>query len=72
MIFMPGHKNLDDHYDIKKSNPFSTNGDRFKTIMLRCDFEKKISPNVPLTLEGYGSDWKVEINSPVRFKNLFF
>jgi len=60
-----GHMDIGTHYDeTKNGNHFSSNGDRFKTLLLDCPIP--VDPLAPLRLEGTENpEWSIEISHPV-------
>jgi hypothetical protein len=58
VILMKGNKSLHDHYFVqgeKYNTPFSTNGDRFRTLIVVCEelkYDKSLSRYPPLILKS--------------------
>ena len=69
VILMKGNKSLHDHYYVqgeKYGTPFSTNGDRFRTLIILCEelkFDKSLSRHPPLVLKSDDGSFHVSIGS---------
>lgn len=69
VILMKGNKSLHDHYYVqgeKYNTPFSTNGDRFRTLIIMCEelkFDKSLSRHPPLVLKSDDDKFHISIGS---------
>jgi hypothetical protein len=69
VVLMTGNKSLHDHYYVqgeKYNWPFSTNGDRFRTLLIMCEelnFDKSLSRYPPLVLESKDGSFHISIGS---------
>jgi hypothetical protein len=69
VILMKGNKSLHDHYFVqgeKYNTPFSTNGDRFRTLLILCEdltYDKSLSRYPPLILKSDENAFHLSIGS---------
>lgn len=69
VILMKGNKSLYEHYFVqgeKYNTPFSTNGDRFRTLLILCEelkYEKSLSRHPPLILKSDDDSFHISIGS---------
>ena len=69
VVLMKGNKSLHDHYYVqgeKYKTPFSTNGDRFRTLIILCEelkFDKSLSRYPPLILKSDDDSFFLSIGS---------
>ena len=69
VILMKGNKSYQEHYyerGEKYNTPFSTNGDRFRTMIIMCEelrFEKSIARHPPLVLKSPDGKFSLTIGS---------
>ncbi|KAL7508779.1 hypothetical protein ACHAXN_005857 [Cyclotella atomus] len=69
VILMKGNKSLHDHYLVqgeKYNTPFSTNGDRFRTLIILCEdlkYDKSLSRHPPLILTSDDPSFHLSIGS---------
>jgi len=69
IVLMKGHKTFQEHYNVqgdKYNTPFSTNGDRFRTMLIICEelkFNKNLSRHPPLTLQSPDGKFALTIGS---------
>ena len=69
VILMRGNKSLYEHYFVqgeKYNTPFSTNGDRFRTLLILCEelkYEKSLSRHPPLILKSEDDSFHISIGS---------
>lgn len=69
VILMKGDLSIEEHYykrGSKYKTPFSTNGDRFRTMIILCEklvFDKRLSRHPPLILRSRDGDFSLTIGS---------
>ena len=69
IVLMKGDKTFHEHYNVrgeKYNTPFSTNGDRFRTMLIICEelkFNKNLSRHPPLTLQSHDGKFALTIGS---------
>jgi len=69
VLLMKGDKTYEEHYfkrGEKYKTPFSTNGDRFRTLIIVCEelfFDKSLSRHPPLILKSPDSKFSLRIGS---------
>ena len=76
IILMKGNQSLNEHYyerGKKYKTPFSTNGDRFRTMIILCEelvFDKSLARHPPLILQSQDDSFFISVGStfqrPVR------
>ena len=70
VVLMRGHESYSEHYfnkGKKYKSPFSTNGDRFRTMLILCEklhFNVKLSRHPPLILRSPDGEFSLTIGSP--------
>jgi len=69
VILMKGDKSFQEHYHelgTKYNSPFSTNGDRFRTMLILCEelrYDKSLSRHPPLVLSSQDGKFHLRIGS---------
>ena len=69
VILMKGDKSFQEHYHelgAKYNSPFSTNGDRFRTMLILCEelrYDKSLSRHPPLVLSSQDGKFHLRIGS---------
>lgn len=69
IVLMKGNQSYNEHYYVrgeKYNTPFSTNGDRFRTMIIMCEklqYNKSIQRHPPLTLKSLDGKFSLTIGS---------